>query len=89
MKPSPEMEMKTDENGLCYKDCGVFVVCSGEDEKFLTLTEDYGLSVATTFDLHSLAPECGMIELRNAGLKNLAREELGKEIEKPQEDYDE
>ncbi|KAL7194737.1 hypothetical protein ACSBR1_035049 [Camellia fascicularis] len=40
------------------------------------LTEDYGLSVATTVDLCSLAAECGMIELRNAGLKNLAREVL-------------
>ncbi|KAL7194714.1 hypothetical protein ACSBR1_035035 [Camellia fascicularis] len=47
------------------------------------LTEDYGLSVATTVDLYSLVAECGMIELRNAGLKNLARDVLGKEIEKP------
>ncbi|XP_028051610.1 uncharacterized protein LOC114256207 [Camellia sinensis] len=41
------------------------------------LTEDYGLSVGTTVDLHSLTAECGMIELHNAGLKNLAREVLG------------
>ncbi|KAI7998243.1 Werner Syndrome-like exonuclease [Camellia lanceoleosa] len=47
------------------------------------LTEDYGLSVATTIDLLSLAADCDMIELRNAGLKNLAREVLGKEIEQP------
>ncbi|THG01362.1 hypothetical protein TEA_015171 [Camellia sinensis var. sinensis] len=47
------------------------------------LAEDYGLSVATTVDLLSLAADCGMIELRNAGLKNLAREVLGKEIEQP------
>ncbi|KAL7169354.1 hypothetical protein ACSBR2_034408 [Camellia fascicularis] len=47
------------------------------------LIEDYALSVATTFDLCSLVTECKMIELRNAGLKNLAREVLGKEIGKP------
>ncbi|KAI7998654.1 Werner Syndrome-like exonuclease [Camellia lanceoleosa] len=47
------------------------------------LTDDYGLSVATPVDLRSLAVDCGMIELRNAGLKTLAREVLGKEIEKP------
>ncbi|KAL7237823.1 hypothetical protein ACSBR2_004014 [Camellia fascicularis] len=47
------------------------------------LIEDYGLSVATTVDLCSLAANYGMIELRNAGLKNLSREVLGKEIEKP------
>ncbi|KAI8030848.1 hypothetical protein LOK49_LG01G02542 [Camellia lanceoleosa] len=45
------------------------------------LTEDYGLSVATTIDLCSLAIDCGMIELRNAGLMNLAKEVLGKKIE--------
>ncbi|CAL5422995.1 unnamed protein product [Camellia sinensis] len=47
------------------------------------LTEDYGLSLATTVDLRSLAADCGMIELRNVGLKNLAIEVLGKEVEKP------
>ncbi|KAI7994416.1 Werner Syndrome-like exonuclease [Camellia lanceoleosa] len=45
------------------------------------LTKDYGLFVATTVDLRSLAADCDMIELRNAGLKNLAKEVLGKEIE--------
>ncbi|KAF5934712.1 hypothetical protein HYC85_025841 [Camellia sinensis] len=44
------------------------------------LTKDYGLSVATTVDRRSLTAEYGMIELRNAGLKNLVREVLGKKI---------
>ncbi|CAL5330548.1 unnamed protein product [Camellia sinensis] len=48
------------------------------------LIEDYGLSVATTVDLRTLAADCGMTELRNAGLKTMAREVLGKVIEKPQ-----
>ncbi|KAA8517888.1 hypothetical protein F0562_015362 [Nyssa sinensis] len=48
------------------------------------LTDDHGLVVATTVDLRSLAAEqYGMMELRNAGLKALARQVLGKEIEKP------
>ncbi|GMP41069.1 hypothetical protein CsSME_00011289 [Camellia sinensis var. sinensis] len=32
------------------------------------LIEDYGLSVATTVDLRTLAADCGMTELRNAGI---------------------
>ncbi|KAL6997809.1 exodeoxyribonuclease I [Sarracenia purpurea var. burkii] len=48
------------------------------------LAQDYGLSVATTVDLRSLAArEYGMSALQNAGLKELARQVLGKEIEKP------
>ncbi|KAL7169351.1 hypothetical protein ACSBR2_034405 [Camellia fascicularis] len=58
-------------------------VCVGIHTDVQKLTEDYGLSVATTVDLRSLAAECSMIELRNVGLTNLAREVLGKEIEKP------
>ncbi|XP_052180856.1 3'-5' exonuclease-like isoform X2 [Diospyros lotus] len=59
----------------------VGVGIDGDVEK---LTEEYGLSVATTLDLRRLAAEeCGMRELRNAGLKTFAMQVLGKEIEKP------
>ncbi|OAY44569.1 Werner Syndrome-like exonuclease [Manihot esculenta] len=48
------------------------------------LVEDYGLSVRNTVDLRNLAAEkLGMRELKNAGLKNLVKEVLGKEINKP------
>ncbi|KAI7997850.1 hypothetical protein LOK49_LG10G02553 [Camellia lanceoleosa] len=39
--------------------------------------------MATTVDLRSLATDCWMIQLQNAGLKNLAREVLEKDIKKP------
>ncbi|KAJ7976537.1 Werner Syndrome-like exonuclease [Quillaja saponaria] len=48
------------------------------------LLEDYGLSVATVVDVRVLAADkLGLRELRNAGLKALAMQVLGKEIEKP------
>lgn len=48
------------------------------------LLEDYELSVANTVDLRSVAAEnYGMRELNNAGLKELARVVLDKEINKP------
>ena len=45
--------------------------------------EDYGLKVANVVDLRSLAVEMGNRDLRNAGLKGLARAVLGMEIHKP------
>ncbi|CAK9180498.1 unnamed protein product [Ilex paraguariensis] len=48
------------------------------------LMGDYGLGVLFTVDVRGLAAnDYDMIELRNAGLKDLARQVLGKEIEKP------
>ncbi|KAF2288051.1 hypothetical protein GH714_004111 [Hevea brasiliensis] len=48
------------------------------------LVEDYGLSVRNTVDLRGLAAEkLGVKELKNAGLKDLVKEVLGKEIKKP------
>ncbi|GMY19757.1 3'-5' exonuclease-like [Fagus crenata] len=47
------------------------------------LLEDYGLKVANVVDLRSLAVEMGNRDLRNAGLKGLARAVLGMEIHKP------
>ncbi|XP_057489516.1 3'-5' exonuclease-like [Actinidia eriantha] len=56
----------------------------GVDSDVEKLTDDYGLSVATTVDLRSLAAaEYGVRELRNAGLKILAMQVLGKEVVKP------
>jgi len=48
------------------------------------LLEDYGLRVANAVDLSRLAAEeLGVRELRNAGLKTLVMEVLGKEVQKP------
>nr|XP_027065983.1 Werner Syndrome-like exonuclease [Coffea arabica] len=49
------------------------------------LLEDYGLGVGgSVVDLRYLAAEeCGMKQLRNAGLKELARVVLGREVGKP------
>ncbi|CAN0891046.1 3'-5' exonuclease [Linum grandiflorum] len=48
------------------------------------LVEDYGLMVGNSLDLRGLAAEkLGDKALKNSGLKQLAREVLGKEIEKP------
>lgn len=47
------------------------------------LVEDYGLSVRNTVDLRNLAAEKLGIR-KNAGLKNLVKEVLGKEINKPE-----
>ncbi|GFS31384.1 hypothetical protein Acr_00g0017000 [Actinidia rufa] len=56
----------------------------GVDSDVEKLTDDYGISVATTVDLRSLAAaEYGVRELRNAGLKDLAMQVLGKEVVKP------
>ncbi|KAL6997688.1 exodeoxyribonuclease I [Sarracenia purpurea var. burkii] len=56
----------------------------GIDSDAYKLENDYGLSVGTTFELGPLAAqEYGISALRNAGLKELARQVLGKEIEKP------
>ncbi|XP_022147750.1 Werner Syndrome-like exonuclease [Momordica charantia] len=54
----------------------------GEDvEKLLC---DYGLNVSNTVDLRNLAENAmGRGDLKNAGLKGLAKEVLGKEISKP------
>ncbi|CAI0421195.1 unnamed protein product [Linum tenue] len=53
----------------------------GDVEKLL---EDYGLKVANVVDLRQLAAsKLGVKELKNAGLKQLAKEVLGKEIAKP------
>lgn len=53
----------------------------GDAEKLL---EDYGLQVANAVDLRFLAAEeLGVRELRNAGLKGLVMEVLGKEVQKP------
>ncbi|KAA8517893.1 hypothetical protein F0562_015367 [Nyssa sinensis] len=54
---------------------------NGDVEK---LIEDHDLVVARTVDLGKLASEeYGIRQLRNAGLKTLAREVLGKEVAKP------
>ncbi|KAH7843536.1 hypothetical protein Vadar_017865 [Vaccinium darrowii] len=56
----------------------------GIDEDVEKLTGDYGLTVANAIDLRVLAAESyGVRELRNAGLKNLARQVLGVELVKP------
>ncbi|XP_059668278.1 3'-5' exonuclease-like [Cornus florida] len=56
----------------------------GIDSDVEKLTGDHGLVVATTVDLRGLAAaEYGLRELRNSGLKELARRVLGKELEKP------
>jgi ribonuclease D len=48
------------------------------------LTEDYELSVGNAVDLRGLAAEkLGDSRWKNSGVKRLAREVLGKEIEKP------
>ncbi|KAF5474650.1 hypothetical protein F2P56_006533, partial [Juglans regia] len=48
------------------------------------LLDDYGLEVAYVVDLQLLAvEELGTMQLRNAGLMQLAWEVLGKQIEKP------
>lgn len=48
------------------------------------LREDYGLEVAKSRDLRSWAAnELGRKELRNAGLKVLVKEVVGKEMDKP------
>ncbi|KAL6997686.1 exodeoxyribonuclease I [Sarracenia purpurea var. burkii] len=62
-----------------YTFVGVGIDCYAEK-----LAEDYRLSVGTTVDLGYLAAqEYGVGALRIAGLKELARLVLGKEIEKP------
>ncbi|KAL6997691.1 hypothetical protein U1Q18_007817 [Sarracenia purpurea var. burkii] len=58
----------------------------GIDSDAGKLENDYGLSVGTTVELGPLAAqEYGISALRNAGLKELARQVLGKEIEKPRD----
>lgn len=48
------------------------------------LVGDYGLGVSRAVDLRQLAAdELNKLELRNAGLKRLGLEVLGKEVEKP------
>ncbi|XP_023528000.1 Werner Syndrome-like exonuclease [Cucurbita pepo subsp. pepo] len=59
----------------------VGVGIEGDAEK---LNCDYGLKVRKTVDLRNLAESVtGRRELKNAGLKSLAKEILGKEIRKP------
>ncbi|XAR54197.1 DNA helicase [Bertholletia excelsa] len=56
----------------------------GIDDDVEKLMGDYGISVSTTVDLRSLAADVyGVREFRTAGLKTLAREVLGKEVNKP------
>jgi ribonuclease D len=56
----------------------------GIDEDVEKLTGDYGLTVANAVDLRFLAADgYGVRELRNAGLKILARQVLGVELVKP------
>ncbi|KAF8007093.1 hypothetical protein BT93_K1176 [Corymbia citriodora subsp. variegata] len=56
----------------------------GIEEDVEKLLCDYGLSVANAVDLRALAArELGREELKNAGLKTLAKEVLGREIAKP------
>ncbi|GLT67961.1 hypothetical protein SLA2020_402320 [Shorea laevis] len=63
--------------GLTFVGVGI----GGDAEKLL---EDYGLQVANAVDLRFLAAEeLGVRELRNAGLKGLVMEVLGKEVQKP------
>ncbi|EEF34681.1 Werner Syndrome-like exonuclease [Ricinus communis] len=48
------------------------------------LVEDYGLSVGNVMELRRVAAESlGVKELKNAGLKELVKQVLGKEIQKP------
>ncbi|XP_057971399.1 3'-5' exonuclease-like [Malania oleifera] len=59
----------------------VGVGIAGDVEK---MVEHYGLEVSNTVDLGELAASAlGVRELRTAGLKTLAREILGKEMQKP------
>ncbi|XP_030526060.1 Werner Syndrome-like exonuclease isoform X2 [Rhodamnia argentea] len=56
----------------------------GIDEDVEKLLCDHGLGVANAVDLRDLAArELGREELRRAGLKTLAKEVLGREIDKP------
>ncbi|KAA8517379.1 hypothetical protein F0562_017672 [Nyssa sinensis] len=56
----------------------------GIDGDVNRLSDDYDLEVSNTVDLRGLAArELGVRELRRAGLKELAREVLGKELKKP------
>ncbi|KAL6997685.1 exodeoxyribonuclease I [Sarracenia purpurea var. burkii] len=58
----------------------------GIDSDAVKLENDYGLWVGTTVELGPLAAqEYGISALRSAGLKELARQVLGKEIEKPRD----
>lgn len=56
----------------------------GIDEDAEKLTCDYGLKVGKRVDLRNLAESVtGRGDLKNAGLKRLGKEVLGKGIEKP------
>ncbi|KAK9290825.1 hypothetical protein L1049_009003 [Liquidambar formosana] len=56
----------------------------GIDSDVEKLLGDYGFGVSNAVDLRVLAADgLGMKELRNSGIKNLAKEVLGREIEKP------
>jgi ribonuclease D len=65
-------------------DASVTFVGVGIESDVERLLEDYGLGVANAVDLRVLAAEeLGVTELRNAGLKGLVMEVLGKELTKP------
>ncbi|XP_010273280.1 PREDICTED: Werner Syndrome-like exonuclease [Nelumbo nucifera] len=56
----------------------------GINEDVEKLLEDYEINVSNTVDLRGLAvKKLGKPELKNSGLKDLTREVLGKEMEKP------
>ncbi|XP_038719055.1 Werner Syndrome-like exonuclease [Tripterygium wilfordii] len=74
--PQSLIDWLRDANHMC-----VGVGIESDVEKLL---EDYGLSVASAMDVREAAAEhMGVTELRNAGLRELAREVLGKDVVKP------
>ncbi|XP_065853255.1 3'-5' exonuclease-like [Euphorbia lathyris] len=76
--PQSLKDFLTNKNGD-YVFVGVGI--ENDVEKML---EDYDLGVGNTVDLRGLAVEkLGIIALKNAGLKQLTSQVLGKEIEKP------
>ncbi|KAL6845347.1 hypothetical protein ACP4OV_024842 [Aristida adscensionis] len=56
----------------------------GIDGDAQKLLHDYGLWVANTADLNRVAAELGQPERRQLGMKAVAREMMGVEIEKPE-----